>query len=58
MKFGTGSTTELTQKCQGEKYKNALRTSKHINKYPRFSIELTVIVSRSLRSLANNASAV
>ncbi len=29
MQFGTGSTTELTQKTRGSKYKNALRTSIH-----------------------------
>ena len=38
---------------QGSKYKNDLRMSKHINKYPRFSIELPLIVSRSICSLAN-----
>ncbi len=66
-------------KTRGSKYKNALRTSKHIykqinipdfqlcypckcltryarspiNKHPRFSIVLPLLVSRSLRSLAN-----
>ncbi len=61
MKFGTGSTTELTLKRQGE-YKNDIRTSKHlfymltfiyINKYSRFAIVLPLIVSRLLLSLAN-----
>ncbi len=46
MKFGMGSTTELTQKCQGQstnmKY---VHPNEYINIYPRFSIELPLIVS-------------
>ncbi len=54
MKFGTGSTTELTQKCEGQSTKMpCVRPNIFINKYPRFSIELPLIVSRSLCSLAN-----
>ncbi len=30
MKFGMGSTTELTPKCQGQSTKKDMRTSKHI----------------------------
>ncbi len=54
MKFGTGSTTELTQKYANFKVQMTyVRPHIYINKYPRFSIELPLIVSRSLRLLAN-----
>ncbi len=52
MRFGTGSTTELTQKCEGQSTKIPY-VRPNINKYPQFSIELPLIVSRLLRSLAN-----
>ncbi len=38
MKFGTGSNTELTQKYVRVKVQNDIRTSKHINKHPQFSM--------------------
>ncbi len=48
MKFGTGSTTELTQKCQGQSTKMIyVRPNIDINKYPLFSIVSPLIVSRS-----------
>ncbi len=54
MKHGTGSTTELTKNHQGQSTKmTCVRPNTYINKYPRFSIELPLIVSRSLLSLTN-----
>ena len=52
MKFGTGSTTELTQKREGQSTKMPYVRPNiiYINKYPQFSIELPLIVSRSLHS--------
>ncbi len=45
VKFGTGSTTELTQKCEGHGTKMPyVCPNMYINKYPQFSIELPLIV--------------
>ena len=49
MKFRTGLTTELTQKHQGQSTKMTyVHPNIYINKYPRFLIELPLIVSCSL----------
>ncbi len=49
MKFGMGSIAKLTQKYQGQSTKMAYVRPNiyNINKYPRFSIVLPLIMSRS-----------
>ncbi len=54
MKFGTRLTTELTQKREGQSTKMPyVRPNIYINKYPRFSIELPLIVSCSPMKVVN-----
>ena len=54
MKFGTGWTTKQTQKYMKVKVQMTyVHPHIYTNKYPQFSIELPLIVSHSLHSLAN-----